>query len=356
MRNLSDKIGDEIPLSAQDRAALKPLLMRQQELAQRMVLTPDEILEAERIRPAILHIIDSAIASAESGTDVGATHVDLTMKDLANMDRDVSVRALVDNLENLFVQEDRFATADLNLFFSWARSLVHGSDSLISITNLVTKILRKGEELSILKEVSWRKPMRTNITAAVYGKDIDFKLLTDLERYCVTGKFLTTEGRVLSFMGTENQNRPIKEERFPKNPFAAAMTEGISYHDDDSEFQLMLRLRSMEDVFARRIESIPGLNVATLVELITILVSCSVQIVPELGEAARRGAAIQMASVNGIPLHQDIKNLCGDIRLGVDMEKAKTGKTGAKIIPFRCAIPNCDIDSGGMVAIRARGR
>lgn len=352
MKNPDDKSFVEIPLTAEQQAVISPLLKRISEIDGKLIVTPEEAAVDAKIRERIQAAIFDIVSSIKAESPV--SHVNLTGQDMADMGMELSLKAFVDNIENLFVDGDKFAAGDLNLFFSkWSSGFVHGSDSMVALTNLVCKILRSDEKLKMIKEVSWRKPIMANITAMVYDEDIDFKSLKDAKKYCVIGKFLTTEGRVLSYMGTENQNRPISPTKFPINPFAVSALRGIRLLPNDNlGYRAKLELNNLDDLYVATLNREAGAKIATLVELITIA-SGSGLIIPELkdvfGDAM--GKAL-MCSVKNVPLYDDIKKVFpGDIWFGFDMDAIKIGKTGFKIVPFRCSMPNSDLVSEGSVAV-----
>ncbi len=244
------------------------------------------------------------------------------------------------NLENIKVDKiEQKASCKAELFFTWSSDFAHGADTLLPITSLTEELLRDGEKIIGLKEITWRKMIKNNIILQVECVSEDSKIKKD-SNSVLTGEFITNEGRHFVFMGFENENDPITK-KVIRNPYAQQLFSG-GYYSTNNSVSFSIENRKTPSV----IKNSKGLQFATLIDMITIALS-------EIGPSANNCKSILrlMVNVKDLQLPEDINDFFRNNELTVRLlqEKGCGSSSGTTITPFEYNFSSQEKVSRGLV-------
>lgn len=210
-----------------------------------------------------------------------------------------------------------FASTKLILFKSqWSRSFAHGADSLISICALVDKILQPEEKITEINQVSWKKPMQSNISMLATSSQLSPEQMPG--ELAVEGSFSTSTNRNIYFYGVQDQTDPILY-RAIRNP-NVDIIQDFSFSDSHCYRAIV----GTNDVHTTYIPS-------TLVELVTLAVDSSFNI-----QFGTRELAL-LASISSVRTPANFSDFVSQrpkIEVKFDIFNSKEGKSGMTLMPF----------------------
>lgn len=255
-------------------------------------------------------------------------------------------------LNDVETDKETFVRGTAEMFLTeWSDKLVHGPDSIsFPILLAEANLLKPDERISELKRVTWRKPMRNNVTFAIYARAFE-KKPTGADRYCMEGEFGTSEGRTLTFFGIEN-DQPVAR-RAERNPYARSIfcrCNDCHKKNGDSSHTFNLETTLPPDILDV-MKSSSAITAATLLEIITYaLVTAGIEQNAH-GELTGHGGLLGRVSDLSIP--SDIEDI---LRKGHVLEirskgrKIRTGQHGLSLQSFEYKFPHQEDFARGIVA------
>lgn len=263
-------------------------------------------------------------------------------------------------LELLEIETDgkTYARGEAPLFFTdLTRSFAHGADTIIFPAAFAEKILQPGERLTLLQEVTWKRPMKHSLYIEVReGDPLEKSKLDQCDMY---GSFATSSGRVLNFSAIRDESKPIIN-KGKTNPYAErimCICNECFQSKEANSFEFHMGNNNMPDEAFDDLEESQALKVATLLELLskaTALASANHQ--------AKTGSALcrlkLMGGVRNLPIPANMRVFFGKTLIQTEKkltvrlldDQQRPGKSGMAIMPFEFQFPHQTDMGTGIIA------
>lgn len=266
-----------------------------------------------------------------------------------DMSANVEFTEVSDLISNVYSDGKSFATCDAKMFVTSvsAGKFVHGPDALMPVVQLLNKLVADGERLESVQRFSWKKPMKNNLKLAVYDRDFNGG---DNGDYVMEGKFTTSEGRMLTVLGMDNPDSPVKIVGV-KNPYA----EGTICNcpeccriDDSRNHSFELINPSVPECF-ELFANDNSIAVATLVEVLTKALTKM-----DISENKAPVVLRMLGGIRNLQLPKDMSDVFGEGRrldIRIIEDKRKKGHSGMIITPFEFKFPHQESVGTGIYAV-----
>lgn len=260
----------------------------------------------------------------DTDVDIHCTEVDNNSDSYLNT---ISKRHNRDIIEDIKTDGKSFVSGKLVLSKSdWSREFAHGADSLVQIHALIEEILASGEKITLIRDISWKKPMQSNIRMVAYDRQLNPEEIP--HDITVEGSFKTSNNRTIYFYGVQDQSDPITMSQ-AVNPYAI-LKEKINF------FSRIIDSNNHEYSIGSIDYDLPARIVpATIAELLTIAVSSSFS--RQFGD---RDLALA-ASISSVVIPEDYRSFAArtpKIKCRFNTGKTRQGKSGMSLIPCEFSI------------------
>ncbi|MBI2464401.1 hypothetical protein HYV57_05590 [Candidatus Peregrinibacteria bacterium] len=258
------------------------------------------------------------------------------------------------------------ASCNTALFYTpWSNSFVHGSDSLLAVTELIRHLLQPSEAIHLMRRFTWRKPLQSNLTLSASSHDNKAPSLFKKTRNIVKnrlgtqhpipnaqdialdGEFVTNQGRIIRVVGRLNNNAITNTTH--RNPFAhntLCNCPNCCQRPSSDVYSFALHPPTAEGCFDTFAQSSP-VSLSTLVEILTIALS-HIRL-----DSAESTVLRLLGGVNNLELPSNMSDLFkDDSRLEVKLNTPHTrlGKSGLQIIPFTYQFSHQSQPASGIIA------
>lgn len=222
----------------------------------------------------------------------------------------------------------------------WSNSFAHGSDTLVPITELVSKVLQPGEKLSTLDRVTWHKPIRTDIMIRASTSP-----LPEGEYVC-DGEFSTDQGRKI-FFGCNTTEHNIRYE-MPNNQYANNAVRSI-YEENDGSFTITLY--PTWEIYKAQLNENPSITISTILEIMTIALDIASK--QNKTKDISRASCSLVGGFRNVQMPPDIwERLSKNPKLHLKIDKKpQEGRSGFSLYRFECQFADLTQKGSGILAI-----